>query len=196
MLDLPRLVLASASPRRAKLLSQIGLKFEIHPSDIIEESPENNLSVEDITQYLACQKARAVSDHYSDAIVIGADTLVSLEDEILGKPINTDHAHEMLIRLSGICHKVVTGISLINTNQHTEESWVEVTDVYFRHLSKSEIAAYVQTGEAADKAGAYGIQGRAAAFVKRIEGCYFNVVGLPLASLVNKLMAYISDDDS
>ncbi len=184
----PRLILASASPRRADLLSQIGLTFEVYPSEIQETVPHQNISPEKVTQQLASLKANAVAERYTDGIVIGADTLVSIENELLGKPLNAEHALQMLTRLSGQCHKVVTGVSLINLKEGHEKTWAEVTHVYFREIQKEEIDYYIKSGEAADKAGAYGIQGRGAAFVKRIDGCYFNVVGLPLASLVEQLM--------
>ena len=193
MLKIPRLILASASPRRAELLSQIGLKFEIYPSCIPENTPDKNISPELVTQKLALQKARTVAARHTEGLIIGADTLVSLGDALLGKPINKTHAQEMLTRLSGTCHKVVTGIALIDAKHQKEKTWAEITQVHFRELHPSEIVAYVRTGEAADKAGAYGIQGRGAAFVKRIEGCYFNVVGLPLAGFVEQLMEFESD---
>jgi septum formation protein len=191
-IKIPRLILASASPRRADLLSQIGLKFEIYPSNI-PEITINKSSAEFATQELALQKARFVAERHTEGFVIGADTLVSLEDELLGKPLNTAHAQEMLTRLSGTCHKVVTGVALIDAKLNKEKTWAETTQVYFRELCPAEIDAYIETGEATDKAGAYGIQGRGAAFVKRIEGCYFNVVGLPLASLVEQLAEFTHD---
>lgn len=194
--NLPRLVLASASPRRAALLSQIGLTFEVRPSDV--EEPLLSGSAAEVTQKLALLKADAVARQYADAIIIGADTLVSLEGELLGKPTDDAHAREMLMRLSGTCHEVVTGVALIVANSSRRRGlqprtvsreivWTETTNVYFREVHSTEIAAYIASGEASDKAGAYGIQGRGAAFVKRVEGCYFNVVGLPLASLVEQL---------
>lgn len=181
----PRLVLASASPRRANLLSQIGLSFEVYPSDIAESRVGEHAP--EVTQNLALRKAAAVSHCFEEAIVIGADTLVSFDGELLGKPADADAAVEMLARLSGSCHEVVTGVALVDAGTGREVIWSETTQVYFRALRRAEITAYIATGEAADKAGAYGIQGRGAAFVRRVEGCYFNVVGLPLASLVEHL---------
>ena len=194
--NLPRLVLASASPRRAALLSQIGLTFEVCPSDV--EEPLLSGSAAEVTQKLALLKAEAVARQYADAIIIGADTLVSLEGELLGKPTDDAHAREMLMQLSGSHHEVVTGVALIVADSSgrrglqprtvsREIVWTETTNVYFREVRSTEIAAYIASGEASDKAGAYGIQGRGAAFVKRVEGCYFNVVGLPLASFVEQL---------
>ena len=188
-LKIPRLVLASASPRRSALLSQIGLTFEVRPSDIVEPlyniHPNNPAS--EVTQKLALLKAEAVAQHFDDALIIGADTLVSLDGELLGKPTDDADAFKMLTHLSGTCHEVVTGVALIDARTQREAVWSETTRVYFRELHRTEIAAYIASGETSDKAGAYGIQGRAAAFVRRIEGCYFNVVGLPLASLVERL---------
>ena len=184
-----RLVLASASPRRSALLSQIGLTFEVRPSDIVE-TPHNihsNNPASEVTQKLALLKAAAVAQHFDDALIIGADTLVSLDGELLGKPTDDADAFKMLTRLSGTCHEVVTGVALIDARTEREIVWSETTRVYFRGLHSTEIAAYIASGEASDKAGAYGIQGRAAAFVRRIDGCYFNVVGLPLAILVERL---------
>ena len=186
---IPRLVLASASPRRSALLSQIGITFEVRPSDIVEP-PSNvysNTPASEVTQKLALLKAVDVAQHFNEAIIIGADTLVSLEGKLLGKPTDDTEAFEMLTHLSGTCHEVVTGVALVDVETGREIVWAETTQVYFRELRSTEITAYIASGETSDKAGAYGIQGRGAAFVRRIEGCYFNVVGLPLASLVEHL---------
>lgn len=188
-LKIPPLVLASASPRRSALLSQIGLTFEVCPSDIVEPpyNIHSNNSASEVTQKLALLKAAAVSQHFDDALIIGADTLVSLDGELLGKPTDDADAFKMLTHLSGTCHEVVTGVALVDARTEREIVWSETTQVYFRELHSTEVDAYIASGEASDKAGAYGIQGRGAAFVRRIEGCYFNVVGLPLASLVEHL---------
>jgi septum formation protein len=192
-LKIPRLILASASPRRAALLSQIGLTFEVYPSNLPEPVPPNDVSPEVVTQQLASLKTQDVAKRYTEGIVIGADTLVSFEKELLGKPQNDKHALQMLTKLSNKCHSVVTGVSLINLKENREITWSEVTKVYFRKISKDEILYYIKSSEASDKAGAYGIQGRGAAFVQRIEGCYFNVVGLPLASLVQQIAVLVPD---
>ena len=191
-LNIPRLVLASASPRRSALLSQIGLTFEVRPSDIVEppHNRHSNNPASEVTQKLALLKAAAVAQHFDDALIIGADTLVSLDGELLGKPTDNADAFKMLTHLSGTCHEVVTGVALVDTRTEREIVWSETTQVYFRELHRTEIAAYIASGEASDKAGAYGIQGRAAAFVRRIEGCYFNVVGLPLASLIEHFLIF------
>ncbi len=192
-LNIPRLILASASPRRAALLSQIGLTFEVYPSGIQEPDPKNNISPKVVTQQLASLKAGDVAKRYTEGIVIGADTLVSYKKQLLGKPKNDEDALKMLSKLSAKRHRVVTGVSLIDLKENREITWAEVTKVYFRKITKEEILNYIQSGEASDKAGAYGIQGRGSAFVKRIEGCYFNVVGLPVASLVEQLLDFVPD---
>jgi septum formation protein len=211
VLKISRLILASASPRRAALLSQIGLTFEVRPSDVVEpplnvhvggeirrgntlsKTPSKNPkqkhpdAASQVTQKLALLKAADVAQHFDEAIIIGADTLVSLDGKLLGKPTDDADAFEMLTHLSGTCHEVVTGVALVDARTGREIVWAETTQVYFRELHSTEIDAYIASGEASDKAGAYGIQGQGAAFVRRIEGCYFNVVGLPLASLVERL---------
>ena len=185
----PHLILASASPRRAALLSQIGLTYDVHPSDTVEPSHNvyaNKAAIE-VTQELALLKASSVAQHYDNGLVIGADTLVALDGKLLGKPADDAEASAMLTALSNTCHEVVTGVALIDASSGREQVWSETTQVYFRKLQNTEITAYIESGEPSDKAGAYGIQGRGAAFVRRIDGCYFNVVGLPLASLVEHL---------
>ena len=194
IVEVPHLILASASPRRSVLLSQIGLTFKIHPSGIVEP-PHNvyaNTPVSEVTQELALLKATSVTQYYDAGLIIGADTLVSLDGVLLGKPTDDADASVMLSRLSGTCHEVVTGVALIDAATGQARVWTETTQVYFRELHSTEITDYIASGEASDKAGAYGIQGRGAAFVRRIEGCYFNVVGLPLASLVEHLSNFPS----
>ena len=194
-LKLLRLVLASASPRRASLLSQIGLAFEIRPSDIPEppHSTYSDKRVGEVTRELALFKARSVARQCNEGVIIGADTLVALDGKLLGKPTDDKDALAMLTQLSGTSHEVVTGVALVDALTERTIVWAETTQVYFRELHRTEIADYIATGEAVDKAGAYGIQERGAAFVRRIEGCYFNVVGLPLASLVEHLSHFQSD---
>ena len=182
---LPNIILASKSPRRADLLKQIGLKFEVSPSEIKE--PQITVSPAIAVQELALTKARTVAAKFNAGIVLGADTVVVIDGLPIGKPENNAHAVEILTQLSGNRHEVITGVALIDIQRKNEVVWAEETAVYFRELRQSEILAYVRSGESSDKAGAYGIQGQAGAFVERIEGCYFNVVGLPLASLTTQL---------
>ena len=189
---LPKIILASKSPRRADLLKQIGLKFEIYPSGI--EEPQITRIPAIAVQELALTKARAVAAKFDTGIVIGADTVVVIDGQPIGKPENDAHAIEILNQLSGNQHEVITGVALIDIERKNEVVWAEKTSVYFRTLPQSEIVAYIRSGESSDKAGAYGIQGRAGAFVERIEGCYFNVVGLPLASLTMQLQQQLESN--
>jgi len=180
------LVLASASPRRRELLLQAGYAFTVHPAHI----PEDPLPDEDPIAYvvrLAREKAERVFRELADpaAVVLGADTTVTVDRQILGKPEDAADAKRMLRMLAGKSHRVITGVAAA-TARGTEVA-AEVTAVRFLTLSDGEIAAYVATGEPLDKAGAYAIQGRAARWIPRVEGCYFNVVGLPLA-LVSMLL--------
>jgi len=195
------LVLASASPRRRELLAQAGCRFEVRPAHI----PEDPLPGEDPIVYvtrLAREKAEAVfrklsqgngqhrqerGEGQSSLAVLGADTTVTLDNMILGKPEDAADAARILRLLSGRTHRVITGVALA-TAEGTEVA-AEATAVRFLTLSEEEIAAYVASGEPMDKAGAYAIQGRAARWIPRIEGCYFNVMGLPLALVVSMLDA-------
>ena len=175
-----KLILASASPRRRELLTQVGVSFVIEVSDV-EEVLDDTLSPELQVQSLALQKAQAVAAQHKDGLVLGADTVVVDAGRLLGKPQNTEEAAKMLRSLSGKWHQVMTAVALVDAND-TKHEWtsVEITNVKFRDLTEDDIAAYVATGESMDKAGAYGIQGYGALLVERIEGCYNNVVGLPL----------------
>jgi septum formation protein len=185
------LVLASASPRRRELLIQAGYSFEVRPAHIPEEPREGEDSIAYVTR-LAREKAEVVFRELStngtaeDALVVlGADTTVTLDNHILGKPEDAADAARMLRMLSGRSHHVITGVAVV-TSVGVEVA-AEVTAVRFFTMTDEEIAAYVSTGEPMDKAGAYGIQGLAARWIPRVEGCYFNVVGLPIA-LVSTLL--------
>jgi septum formation protein len=188
---LGKIILASASPRRKKLLQQINLSFEVQVSSI-KEAFNSSLSAEEIVQQLALRKSRDVAQKNSDALVIGADTLVVFEDEILEKPADRDEAREMLTRLSGNTHQVYTGVALckvdISNNITNHLTFVEKTNVTFGNLKSKDINAYVAGGSPMDKAGAYGIQDDfGAIFVKRIEGDFYNVVGFPLHAFYNTM---------
>ena len=182
------LVLASASPRRHELLTQAGYTFRVHPAHISEDLIAGEDPIAYVTR-LAREKAQAVYELISGAepevMVLGADTTVTLDSHILGKPEDSADAARMLRLLSGRTHRVITGVSLISAAG--VQTAAEVTAVQFHSLSEAEIQAYIAVGEPMDKAGAYAIQGFAARWIPRIEGCYFNVVGLPIA-LVSTLL--------
>ncbi|MFD2446221.1 Maf family protein [Bacillus sp. CGMCC 1.16607] len=178
------LVLASSSPRRKELLENIHLSFEISSSDV-DESFSEHLSPEDVVMELAERKAKAVAKDYPSSFVLGADTIVVLEGNILGKPADEKEASRMLTKLSGKTHDVYTGVSIIYLNDTIR--FFEKTTVTFWELTEAEINMYVSSGEPLDKAGAYGIQQLGSYLVKEIQGDYFNVVGLPIARTVREL---------
>ncbi len=195
-----KIILASASPRRRELLAQIGLDFEVKVSQV-EERTTASLP-EQVVEELARQKAEAVletlEEDSEDFLIVGADTVVAIEGQILGKPADRIQAIEMLKRLSGRCHEVYTGVTLLyRPGSRREEEYVrqkvfhESTRVYFYPLSVEEITAYVDSGECMDKAGAYGIQGIFARYVKGIEGDYNNVVGLPVSRLYQEAKGWL-----
>jgi septum formation protein len=181
---MPTLVLASASPRRRELLTQAGFVFSVHPAHIAEDPRPGEEPLAYVTR-LAREKAEEVyrelgaSAPEQQFVVLGADTTVTLDGHILGKPADPADAARMLRMLSGRTHQVITGVAVASAGR--TEVAAEVTAVRFLTISEGEIADYIAGGEPMDKAGAYAIQGRAARWIPRIEGCYFNVVGLPLA---------------
>ena len=182
-----KLILASASERRASILRDAGIPFTVMSSSV-DETPGPGESPHDLVQRLAAAKAELVAARaVGPAMVIAADTIVTLEGHIFGKPRSTDDASHMLEKLSGRTHAVVTGVALIRLPDAERLTFVESTLVHFAALSAEEISRYLATGEPRDKAGAYAIQGRAGRYIPRIEGCYFNVVGLPLARLQQAL---------
>lgn len=182
-----RLILASASPRRQELISLISENVICAPSGVEEVVPEG-LDVSEIPLCLASQKAAAVAKNFPDDLVIGCDTGVILDGEILGKPKDKDDARRMMTALSGRVHMVITGCSLCFKGE--SRGFSSVTEVEFFELSKQEIEDYINTPEPYDKAGGYGIQGKASLFVKGIKGDYFNVVGLPVSELNRQLRAF------
>ena len=177
-----KIILASASPRRAALLTQLGLPFTVLASGIAEDEKQE-IEPCRLAERLALDKAHAVARQVDNGIVIGADTIVCIDNQVLGKPRDRIDAVEMLRLLSGRTHHVLTGLALIGRPEGRILTHVESTRVVIRELRTGEIDWYVDSGEPYDKAGGYGIQGRAAVFVDSLEGCYFNVVGLPLAAL-------------
>ena len=182
-----KLILASASPRRAEVLRDAGYQFTVL-SSAIDETPYPHESPGDLVLRLAQTKADlAAARAVGPAILIAADTEVVLDGHIFGKPRSSDDARSMLEKLSGRAHTVITGVALIRLPDVERRSFVESTLVRFAPLSDEEISRYLATGEPHDKAGAYAVQGYAARYIPRIEGCYFNVVGLPLARLQQAL---------
>ena len=185
-----KIILASGSPRRKEILENIGIEFTVVKS-VADESSINSegIPVSLYVQELALLKATEVKSRVTakNAIVIGADTVVSIDGKILGKPANDEEAYNMLKSLSGKTHQVYTGYCGISTDDGSAVCESVCTDVTFADLSDKEIYDYIHTGESYDKAGGYGIQGKGAMLVEKIEGDYFNVVGLPVRSLVNML---------
>jgi len=187
------LVLASASPRRSALLEQVGARFRVVPSGVDESHPASDPG--DAALAVAARKAHAVRTVEPDAWIVGADTVVVAPDgALLGKPDDREDAVGILMRLSGATHEVVTGVCVLAPDGQ-ERQGAERTRVQMRAFDRSEAARYTASGEPLDKAGAYGIQGRGGLLVTRIEGCYFNVVGLPLSLLIRLLGALLYDVD-
>ncbi len=187
----PPLILASASPRRAELLRVAGIPFEVHVADGAEAGVAEQVGRDDPDRYavaLATAKAETVAAGHPGRLVLGADTIVVLDGDVLEKPVSTDEAVRMLGRLQGRRHTVVTALALLG-GAGGPATCAERTEVEFLPLDEGAIRRYVETGEPVDKAGAYGIQGYGAMMVRRITGCYFNVMGLPLARLGGLLRA-------
>jgi septum formation protein len=184
-----KLILASSSPRRAEILRDAGMSFTVM-SSAVDETPIPGESPNEYVHRLACAKAELVAARsIGPTIVIGADTVVVLDGQIIGKPRTAEDARRTLQLLSGRTHSVVTGVTLIRLPDAERRGFVETTQVQFSAISTEEIARYLATDEPYDKAGAYAIQGRAGRYIPRVEGCYFNVVGMPVARLWQELTA-------
>ncbi|MBQ9047232.1 MAG: septum formation inhibitor Maf [Solobacterium sp.] len=179
-----QIVLASKSPRRKELLEKCGVPFIIDVADIDETINENNPLADEIRE-LACRKAEAVLQRHGDAVVIGSDTIVTADGEVLGKPKDEEDAVRMLRKLSGRTHQVITGLAVVSAKRVWKA--VSISDVEFQPLSEEEIIRYVRTGEPMDKAGAYAIQGIASRYVKEIRGDYYAIMGLPVSVLYEEL---------
>ena len=182
--SVPPLVLASQSPRRAQLLAMLGLTFDIVPAEI-DETYQAGEDAGEHAERLAREKALVVAERRPEALVVGSDTVVRIDDAVLGKPGNDDEATTMLLRLQGREHVVATGVAVARGGQAV--SAVEQVTVWFKPFDRDAARAYVATGEPRDKAGAYGIQGYGAALVERIEGDFFAVMGLPVCTLIQLL---------
>ena len=181
------IILASASPRRRELLSTAGVNFTVKVADVVERI-EAGLTPDRVVMSLALQKAQAVAAENPEAVVIGADTVVVLDGEILGKPQSEENAVEMLTALSGRCHTVYTGVALVGNGK--VKIFCEATQVEFYELTKEEIEDYVATKDCMDKAGAYGIQTNGCVLIRKIDGDYFNVVGLPVSKVYRELRGF------
>lgn len=184
-----KFILASQSPRRKELLGEIVSEYEIIPSHADETVPEN-IKTDEIVIYLALLKARDIAKSHKEDIVIGADTIVIVDDEVLNKPKDKDDAKRMLKLLSGRRHKVCTGCALVCGK--AEHSFCVETQVEFFELTDEEIDSYIETGDCMDKAGAYGIQSQGKTLVEGIYGDYYNVVGLPVGKLKRELLSFLS----
>lgn len=191
-MKLPPLILASASPRRAELLRLLELDFKVLPGTV-EEVSHDHLTPLEVCQLNAHRKARAVAKKIPDALVLGADTLVFLDNEILGKPRNFKTAERMLGKLEGRTHQVVTGVCLMHLRSHRERIFAVSTDVLFHPLTKKQIRDYLKKIQPLDKAGAYAIQDAGELIVSEISGSFSNVVGLPVEKLRAELAAWSRD---
>lgn len=181
-----KIILASSSPRRKEILENANVKFDIIKSEIDEVILDNELPSQ-VVMRLAFEKCIDIAAKHRESLVIGADTVVVLDDIILGKPKDIDEAIAMITQLSGKTHQVITGISLINLTANKKIIDYVVSNVKFKDLSAEDIKDYIQTNESLDKAGAYGIQGYGALLVEEIQGDYFNIVGLPISRLSDLL---------
>lgn len=184
-----KLILASGSPRRRQLLTQVGLKHRVSPSNI-DEKLNPRLQPKSQVEKLSLQKAQAVIHKHSDSIILAADTVVVLNGEILGKPTNKEHAFRMLKKLSGTEHTIITGFTIIDTETKKTITKSKESKVRIKQLTEKEIHAYLETEEYKDKAGSYAVQERGAAFVEDIQGDYFNIVGLPLHDVLKELKKF------
>ena len=191
-----KLILASSSPRRAEILRDAGISFTVL-SSAVDETPVPGENPQQHVQRLADAKAELVAARtVGPAILVAADTVVVLDGQILGKPRSTEEARRMLELFSGRTHSVTTGVTLLRLPEMDRRQFVETTLVHFNKLSRDDISRYLSTEEPYDKAGAYAIQGHAGRYIPRIEGCYFNVVGLPLARVVSALRELGWSEDS
>ena len=187
--NLPPLILASASPRRAELLRQLSVEFKVVPGEVAEVHHEQ-MTARELSQVNAYRKARAVAKKFPDALVLAADTLVYLETTLFGKPATLEEAYQMLERLQGHTHQVVTGICLLHLRDHRQTVFAESTAVTFHPLDEVKIRRYLNLVDPLDKAGAYAIQEEGDLIVERIAGSYTNVVGLPMERLGAELEAW------
>lgn len=191
MFQIPKIILASSSPRRAELLQQVEIEYEVQAADV-DESILDNESGDKMVTRLSLAKANKIAELNPSRFVLAADTTVVIDGEILAKPLDKADAYNMLKKLSGKVHDVFTGISLVNVNFKIEVTELDLTVVEFYEMSDQDILQYVESGEPMDKAGSYGLQGRSAKFIKGINGNYTNVLGLNTAK-VYKILTGLYD---
>lgn len=183
-----RVILASKSPRRKQLMAELNIPFEIIVADIDETINESNTLTKEIEE-LSYRKAKAVFENNKDALVIGSDTIVVINNKVLGKPKDELDAKRMLKMMQNNKHQVITGVTLLNKD--SRESFSVVTDVYFNEMSDEEIDEYIKTKEPMDKAGSYGIQGHGSKFIKKIDGDFYAVMGFPIAEVYQRIQKYL-----
>ena len=191
MKSIDKNILASKSPRRAKLLKMIGLDFNIIPSDI-DEKIKINLKGNSFAEYWSKKKSKLISNQYPDKLIIGADTVVIFNGQIMGKPKDKNDSKNMLMMLSGNSHEVVTGVTLICKNRQISKTFSVSTKVYVRKIPDEQIDFYINNFKTSDKAGSYGIQEWFSIWIKKIDGCYYNVMGLPISKFYKEYSAIIS----
>lgn len=179
-----KILLASGSPRRKELLARMGVDFDIKPCDL-DETYDESLNPIEVVEYLAKLKAEYINNTVEDYVVIGSDTIVSIDEHILGKPKDKDDAYNMIKKLSDNWHEVITGICIFNGEEYLLEH--EITRVHFVKMSEEEIQNYISLDEPYDKAGGYGVQGIAGMYIDSIEGDYYNIMGFPMAKVLNML---------
>ncbi len=187
----PRLVLASASPRRSELLHMLGADFKVIPSEI-EEDSDPTVPVGELVERNALEKASDVARRTKTGLVIGADTVVALDGKVYGKPLDIDDARRMLSTLAGRTHRVFSGVAVVRAEDGEQRTAYAVTEVTFRPLSDAQIDRYFDMIEPLDKAGAYAIQGAGGVIIEKISGCYYNVVGLPL-TVLDELLSHFDE---
>ena len=190
-------LLASASPRRKQILTQMGFSFDVAiPEDFNEDDFLDSNNLEKSLQSLAVQKAESVAKLNPNALVLGADTIVIVDKTIFGKPTSYQNAFDMLKKLSGISHSVMTGVALLCAESGFKKTAIATTEVIFRSVPEHEIHEYLSSDEYCDKAGAYAIQGEAMVFVESIKGCFYNVVGLPVVCTIHLFNEYVVRKES
>ena len=184
-----KIILASKSPRRKRILEQIGLNFIIHPSNVHEHS-NLDINPKNFAKYWSKKKAKSIASEFKDSLIIGADTIVNINGEILGKPKDNEDSYRMLKNLSGKTHDVITGVTIIYEKMNIIKSFTELTKVSVKNIPNKEILYYIDNYPTLDKAGSYGIQDWFSVWIKKIDGCYYNVMGLPLSKFYKNYILF------